>query len=152
MVEWDDASLPLERTLTEIVPLTITCVTNESVTTPGVAVMNLDDEMFNHANIHQLIHERIEPLRNQCNLNDIRNRTNEMGAVTTYLHKPPCATDCQPQHDRNMKPLPNLVNPKSNHTNHNVNPVTHHHPHAVGVTMNHNVKTDPRGTRKKASL
>ena len=85
--------------------------------------MNLDDEMCNHANLDQLIYDRVEPLRNQCNMNDTRNRTNEMGTVTTYHYNPhPCAADCQPQHDRTMKPLPN-----SSHITHNINPVTHYH-------------------------
>ena len=57
--------MPLEETFPEIITSTIPCATNESVTTPGVAVMNLDDEMCNHASLDQLIHERVEPVRNQ---------------------------------------------------------------------------------------
>ena len=51
--------------------------------------MNLDDEMCNHANLDQLIYDRAEPLRNQCNMNNTRNRTNKMGAVATYHYNPP---------------------------------------------------------------
>ena len=104
MVEWDDASLPLERTLTEIVRLTITCVTNESVTTPGVAVMNLDDEMCNHASLDQLIHERVEPVRNRCNVNGTMNHIEKMDAVTTYNYQPPCVVGYQPQHNNTRNP------------------------------------------------
>ena len=126
MAERGDASVFLEEAFTEIVTSPIPCATNESVTTPGVAVMNLDDEMCNHANLDQLIHERVEPVRNQCNVNDTRNHIEKMDAVTTYNYQPLCVVGCQPQHNNTMNPLPNLMNP--NHTMYLVNPVNHHHP------------------------
>ena len=89
VTKWGDEFLPLERTIEKIVPLTVPCRNHELVTTPsGVAVVNRDN---------QLLHEQVEPVRNPCEMNDIRNRTNQMGAVTTYNHpRPPCVVGYQP--------------------------------------------------------
>ena len=125
MAEWGDASVPLEETFPGIVTSTISCDTNGSVTIPGVAVMNFDDEMCNHVNRDQFTDERVTTVRNQCIVNDTSNHIEKMDAVTTYNYRPPSAKGCQPQHNDNRNPLPNSMNP--NHTRYLVNPITYHH-------------------------
>ena len=113
--------MPRETTNLVTANLNVPCDTNYSVTSrnPGLAVVNLDEDMCNHSNLDQFIHERVDPVRNQRNVHENRNHVETMDVVTSHHPKPSSAVGFQYQSNYTR-------NPK--HTSYLVNPVIHH-PH-----------------------